>query len=456
MFRVTVTGTEPLAYQWSRDGVALKGETNRTLALRNVQAADGGDYRVKISNLEGAVETSPATLWVIPAKAGFIKANFTNSAGSRLPYFYALPHPYDAARKYPLIFAFPGEPVDEWSFMSLQGAVFPQLLNFSASYRQQASDPAITVYPTRRGGTAWSSAYARETAEFLDQLPNQLSIDTNRICLLGLSGGSHKAWDMLAARPASFAAVHIGAGWAGDAAARVLPNVPIWMVTSMQDFEWGDTLEALRRLRDAAKNPIYTEYQRANHGDTLVLHCTPVFVNWLLSQRRGQPMTAGPVLATTNLPSSTAHTTGAPTVALAGAASALGERINLVTWTNLANKLSGEAEGRAQWTIASVPLAQGKTNVVIVTGVTTSWSAADGGTTTFSDTVTVIQSPIRAALALNGPDLNLDWIGGAPPYQVQWAADLREPSWITIQSQATAPLPVLIQGAVGFYRVLGQ
>lgn len=63
-FTVTVSGTSPFAYQWSREGKPLPGATNSTLALNNVQTSDAGKYSVVITNLAGIVTSSSAALIV--------------------------------------------------------------------------------------------------------------------------------------------------------------------------------------------------------------------------------------------------------------------------------------------------------------------------------------------------------------------------------------------------------
>ena len=55
-FRVTAAGTEPLTYQWQRDGGILKGATNATLTLTNVTVADLGGYTVRVRDLAGGME----------------------------------------------------------------------------------------------------------------------------------------------------------------------------------------------------------------------------------------------------------------------------------------------------------------------------------------------------------------------------------------------------------------
>jgi uncharacterized delta-60 repeat protein len=61
-FTVTATGTAPLGYQWSLNGVAVSGATSATLALTNVQIADAGNYTVTVSNPLGTAISLPASL----------------------------------------------------------------------------------------------------------------------------------------------------------------------------------------------------------------------------------------------------------------------------------------------------------------------------------------------------------------------------------------------------------
>jgi hypothetical protein len=56
-----------------------------------------------------------------------------------------------------------------------------------------------------------------------------------------------------------------------------------------------------------------------------------------------------------------------------------------------------------------------------VVGTTTSWAPTFGGNTTFNAALTVIQTPIRATLILQGPDALLNGTDGGPPYRVQRA-----------------------------------
>jgi len=79
-----------------------------------------------------------------------------------------------------------------------------------------------------------------------------------------------------------------------------------------------------------------------------------------------------------------------------------------------------------------------------------------GGTTTFSDTLTVVCSPIQATLALEGTTALLNWTGGGLPYRIQRATDLIAADWTDVLSNATPPVILLPTSPVGFYRIVGQ
>ena len=65
-FTVVATGTAPLTYQWSRDGVTRSGATGATLVLTNAQVADAASYAVIVSNAVGSTPSNTASLTVNP------------------------------------------------------------------------------------------------------------------------------------------------------------------------------------------------------------------------------------------------------------------------------------------------------------------------------------------------------------------------------------------------------
>ena len=63
-FSVTATGTDPMKYQWRKDGTAITGATTSTISFSNLQTEQLGSYTVDVSNSLGSVTSSAASLSV--------------------------------------------------------------------------------------------------------------------------------------------------------------------------------------------------------------------------------------------------------------------------------------------------------------------------------------------------------------------------------------------------------
>jgi hypothetical protein len=66
---VVAGGTEPLAFQWLRNGVPVADGTNAMLVLTNIQPNQGGNFAVVITNAFGAVTSAPVlvVVWAPPS-----------------------------------------------------------------------------------------------------------------------------------------------------------------------------------------------------------------------------------------------------------------------------------------------------------------------------------------------------------------------------------------------------
>ncbi len=62
LFSVVANGTDPLSYQWQRNGAAVGGATNSTLSLASAQTGQVGAYTVVVVNPAGSVTSAPANL----------------------------------------------------------------------------------------------------------------------------------------------------------------------------------------------------------------------------------------------------------------------------------------------------------------------------------------------------------------------------------------------------------
>jgi outer membrane protein assembly factor BamB len=66
-FSADASGTLPFSYQWQKNGADIAGATGASLVLSGVKPADGGLYRVRVSNSVGAATSAAATLTVAAA-----------------------------------------------------------------------------------------------------------------------------------------------------------------------------------------------------------------------------------------------------------------------------------------------------------------------------------------------------------------------------------------------------
>lgn len=80
---VTATGTNPLTYQWRKDGSNLSGATSATMAIGAATAAQAGTYTVVITNPQGTITSAPAVVRVEPPNPGkLVNLSVRTAAGS--------------------------------------------------------------------------------------------------------------------------------------------------------------------------------------------------------------------------------------------------------------------------------------------------------------------------------------------------------------------------------------
>lgn len=65
-FSVSVSGTNPLTYQWRKGGTAIAGATSSTLSFLRASAADAGTYSIVVTNPFGSITSSGVELTVRP------------------------------------------------------------------------------------------------------------------------------------------------------------------------------------------------------------------------------------------------------------------------------------------------------------------------------------------------------------------------------------------------------
>ncbi|MBX7106576.1 MAG: immunoglobulin domain-containing protein, partial [Gemmataceae bacterium] len=145
-FQVTAAGSEPLAYQWRKDGVDLPGKTSAVLEIPNAGEANVGLYTVRVSNPLGSVESTSARLRV----PGFLLETYVASGGeikvSPLKSIYA-----NGTVVTVEAVAAPGYVFVSWGG-ALSGSVNPTTVTMSADRRVEANfrPTGGTVYLVNR------------------------------------------------------------------------------------------------------------------------------------------------------------------------------------------------------------------------------------------------------------------------------------------------------------------
>jgi hypothetical protein len=229
----------------------------------------------------------------------------------------------------------------------------------------------------------------------------------------------------------------------------------VWHAADDSLVNVAQSRDLVGALRQVGGHPIYTEFQVGDHiGGIGQGHMSPVIYDWLMAQRRGVPFIGGPRLSITTPVSAELLVISSGTVDLAGSAEAIMEAGARVSWENLTTRAKGDAFGTDFWSVAAVPLRGNATNVIVVTATTASGFPVNGGTTTFSDTRSVLSQPITMRLHRQGLSLPLSWIGGTGPYRVQKATNLTLPDWRDYLTNAQWPLTLEADDPIGFYRVV--
>jgi len=79
---VTVDGSEPLSYQWKKDGQDLPGATQAKLTLQNLTSSQAGSYTVAATNKVGGALSGAAVISVKPGNSGRLFADIS-ATGNR-------------------------------------------------------------------------------------------------------------------------------------------------------------------------------------------------------------------------------------------------------------------------------------------------------------------------------------------------------------------------------------
>src|SRR5678815_4405061 len=336
-------------YQWQRNGEDLPGGTNRSLSFAAAQPTDDATYHVVVSNPYGVVTSRVATLSVLLPVDALQARTFTNAPPGPLPYRLFIPTNYNAAERYPLVMFLHGHGVEGND--NTQQLIWPDCLVY-VSYARQLTRPAFFVAPQCPVTHGWADpVMSTQLLALLGALAAEFSIDTNRISVTGLSMGGYGVWSLLQQYPAFFAAAVPICGGGNPSLASSFRDVPVWNFHAANDdvVPVDGSRSMISALRQAGGRPLYTEYASGGHESWPAAYRNPYVVEWTFAQRRGEPSTTDPSVAFLSPAEQDNFITGAAAIDLSGAASAYGEPITEVSWTNTPTRATGLASGTNTW-----------------------------------------------------------------------------------------------------------
>lgn len=316
----------------------------------------------------------------------------SQTGGTTLKFRYFVPPGYDASRAYPLILFLHGS--------GERGSDNEAQLNNDANGAMRLLDdanlalqPVFMVAPQCFTNGWWGGAPLETAVAIVGQVAATYHIDPDRIYITGLSMGGMGTWSAVTAHPDRFAAAVPMSGNGDTQPAAVVAEVPFWFFHAANDstvaVDGSDALVAA--LRNAGENTIYTRYDTGGHAIWPVAYAHPLLFPWLVSQRRGGPITASPPLLRIAQPTGTGTwSTAQATLDLAGSADNNGEPIDTVSWSLLAGG-SGNASGTVAWSASGIPLSVGSNRVRVLASAPSAY-APYGGATTFNDSLRVTRT----------------------------------------------------------------
>lgn len=240
-------------------------------------------------------------LLAVGARAGeaeYVARVYTNKAGAMLPYRLLIPENYQPGKKYPLVLFLhgAGERGNNNQAQLVHGAPLFQTPQVRKDF------PCFVIAPQCPEGKKWveidwaadsgvqpaqPSDPMQLVVELLLHLPQEFSIDAQRVYVTGLSMGGFGTWDLITRYPNRFAAAApiCGGGDANVAAKAV--KTPIWAFHSSDDpvVKVIRSRAMIDALRQAGGKPRYTEYEGLGHFSWGKAYSEPELLTWMFSQR---------------------------------------------------------------------------------------------------------------------------------------------------------------------------
>lgn len=199
----------------------------------------------------------------------------------KLGYLLYLPKNYDQQEKWPLLLFLhgSGERGNDLDLVKKHGP--PKLIAAGRDF------PFIVVSPQCPDNKWWEPI---ELVALLDAVAKDYKVDSDRICVTGLSMGGFGTWRLAAYAPERLAAIAPICGGGETYWAKEFAKLPTWAFHGAKDS--GVPVERSQAMIDAMKkaggDPKLTIYPEAGHDAWTETYENPVLYEWLLAQKRAK------------------------------------------------------------------------------------------------------------------------------------------------------------------------
>ena len=209
--------------------------------------------------------------------------NFTNKRIDSMGYMINLPDGYDEKNKYPMIVALhgAGERGSDVSLVLVHG-----VMKYVAAGLKL---DAIVVAPQCPSDFTWNLLTV-ELKELIDSVVAEYAVDTDRICLTGLSMGGYGTWEMGICYPGFFAALAPVCGGGMAWRAGLIGKTPVWAFHGDADnvVVPENSYMMVKSLKSRGGNVKLTVFNGVGHNSWEPAYEDTKVIEWLLSQKRGE------------------------------------------------------------------------------------------------------------------------------------------------------------------------
>lgn len=238
--------------------------------------------------------------------AVFLSDQFTDSAGTVLPYRYYLPEGAESGERYPVLLYLHGNGSrgsDNRTQLTTNGAALNTAI-LNSEY------PCIMIAPQCPTGTAWVAdsrypgseafngttepgKYLSAAKELLDYFLAEYRCDPDRIYITGSSNGGGATWELISRYPGLFAAAVPLAGTGSrdgaKAFGKTVTGTPVWTFHGDADMTLSveGTRAIVSAIREAGGDVRYTEIAGGTHDIWSTAAATEGLIDWIFAQKRG-------------------------------------------------------------------------------------------------------------------------------------------------------------------------